>query len=49
MDPNLRVYVCGEAARKRALTLENVEEKVSIIGYATFLDIATKAKTVITI
>ena len=49
MDPNLRVYVCEEAARKRALTLENVEEKVSIIGYATFLDIATKAKTVITI
>ena len=48
-DPNLTVYVCEEAARKRALTPENLEEKLSLIGYATFLDIATKTKTVITI
>ena len=48
-DPNLIVYVCEEAARKRALTPENLEEKLSLIGYATFLDIATKTKTVITI
>jgi predicted peroxiredoxin len=48
-DPNLGVYVCEEAARKRAVSPENIEEKLSIIGYATFLDIATKTKTVITI
>jgi predicted peroxiredoxin len=48
-DPNLTVFVCEESARKRALTSENLEEKLSLIGYATFLDIATKTKTVITI
>jgi predicted peroxiredoxin len=48
-DPNLRVYVCEEAARKRAVSLENIEEKLILIGYATFLDIATKTRTVITI
>lgn len=48
-DPNLKVYVCEEAARKRLINAENLEEKLSLIGYATFLDIATKTKTVITI
>ena len=48
-DSNLGVYVCEEAARKRSISSENLEEKLSLIGYATFLDIATKAKTVITI
>jgi len=48
-DPNLKIYVCEEAARKRSINLENLEEKLSLIGYATFLDIATKTKTVITI
>ena len=48
-DPRLRVYVCEEAARKRGLTRDIIEEKISLIGYATFLDIATKTKTVITI
>ena len=48
-DPNLGVFVCEEAARKRAVAAENLEEKLSLIGYATFLDMATKTKTVITI
>ena len=48
-DPNLVVYVCEEAAKKRAISTENLEEKLSLIGYATFLDIAIKTKTVITI
>ena len=48
-DPNLVVYVCEEAAKKRAISAENLEEKLILIGYATFLDIATKTKTVITI
>jgi predicted peroxiredoxin len=48
-DPNLGAYVCEEAAKKRAISTENLEEKLSLIGYATFLDIATRSKTVITI
>jgi predicted peroxiredoxin len=48
-DPNLSVFVCEEAARRRALTPDSLEEKLSLIGYATFLDLATKAKSVITI
>jgi predicted peroxiredoxin len=48
-DPNLGVYVCEEAAKKRAISIENLEEKLNLIGYATFLDIATKTKTIITI
>jgi predicted peroxiredoxin len=48
-DPNIGIFVCEEAARKRAVTPENLEEKLILIGYATFLDIATKTKTVITI
>ena len=48
-DPNLGVYVCEEASRKRGVSSDNVEDKLIIIGYATFLDIATRAKTVITI
>lgn len=43
------IFVCEEAARKRGVTKENLEEGLTIIGYATFLDLATKAKTVITI
>jgi predicted peroxiredoxin len=48
-DPNLKLYVCEEAARKRSINAENLEENLNLIGYATFLDIATKTKTVITI
>lgn len=48
-DPNLRLFVCEEAARKRAISTEDLEERLSFIGYATFLDIATKTKTVLTI
>jgi predicted peroxiredoxin len=48
-DTNLGVYVCEEAAKKRSIGPENIEEKLGLIGYATFLDMATKTKTVITI
>jgi predicted peroxiredoxin len=48
-DTDLGVFVCEEAARKRGLSSENLEEKLSLIGYATFLDMSTKTKTVITI
>jgi len=46
---NVKLYVCEEAARKRGIVRENLEDGLTIIGYATFLDIATSAKTVITI
>jgi len=48
-NPNLHVYVCEEAAKKRSINAEDLEGKLSLIGYATFLDIATRTKTVITI
>ena len=48
-NKNLKFYVCEEAARKRSITQENLEEDITIIGYSTFLDIATTSKTVITI
>lgn len=49
IEKKAKIYVCEEAARKRGITEENLEEGLTIIGYATFLDIATTAKTVITI
>lgn len=45
----VKFYVCEEAARKRGVSDDNLEETLTIIGYATFLDMATEAKTVITI
>jgi predicted peroxiredoxin len=48
-NSNLDIYVCEEAARKRSINAEILEEKLTLIGYATFLDIATRSKTVITI
>lgn len=45
----VKLYVCEEAAKRRGIKPENLEEGMTIIGYATFLDLATSAKTVITI
>ena len=45
----VKFYVCEEAARKRGITKENLEDDLTIIGYATLLDMATASKTVITI
>ncbi|UCE43624.1 MAG: DsrE family protein [Candidatus Bathyarchaeota archaeon] len=44
-----KLYVCEQAARRRGITEETVEDGMKIIGYATFLDMAASAKTVITI
>jgi predicted peroxiredoxin len=49
LDKRIRFYVCEEAARKRGITKETLEEGFVIAGYATFLDMALSAKTVITI
>ena len=49
LEKKAKIYVCEEAARKRGVNKENLEEGLTIIGYATFLDMATMAKTVITI
>jgi len=48
-NEKVKLYVCEEAARKRGITRENLEDSLTIIGYATFLDMATSARTVITI
>ena len=45
----VKFYVCEEAARKRGVNKENLEDNLTIIGYATFLDMAVAAETVITI
>ena len=45
----VKFYVCEEAARKRGITQENLEEDMAIVGYAAFLDMAISAKAVITI
>ena len=46
---NVQVYVCSEAAAKRGITQESLEEHVTIAGYATFLDLAVSLGTVITV
>ncbi len=48
-DKNVKVYVCEEAAQKRAIGKDDLESAISIVGYATFLGMATEAKVVITI
>jgi len=45
----VKFYVCEEAARKRGVNKENLEDSLTIIGYATFLDMAAAAETVITL
>lgn len=49
VDERVQFYVCEEAARKRSLNKEKIEEGIVIAGYATFLDMAVSAKTVVTI
>lgn len=48
-DGSVKFYVCEEAAKKRQVNIENIEDNLTIIGYATFLDMAVEAETVITI
>lgn len=48
-DEKIKFYVCEEAARKRSVTQESLENGIVLAGYATFLDMAISAKTVITI
>ena len=45
----VKFYVCAQAARKRGLEETDVEEGFTVIGYSTFLDLATSAGTVITV
>jgi predicted peroxiredoxin len=45
----VKFYVCEEAARKRGVKDDDIEDNLKMIGYATFLDMATKAETIITI
>jgi len=45
----VKFYVCEEAARKRGVNKENLEDNLTIIGYATFLDMAAATETIITL
>ncbi len=48
-NEDVEVYVCSEAAHKRSITQKDLEDRVTIAGYATFLSMATSLKTVITV
>lgn len=48
-DAKAKVYVCEEAAVKRAIGRDDLEPGISMVGYATFLGSATEARAVITI
>jgi predicted peroxiredoxin len=48
-DEYVNIYVCEEAAQKRAIDREHLESGISMVGYATFLGMATEAKTVISL
>jgi predicted peroxiredoxin len=48
-DYNVKVYVCEEATRKREIGSEDLEEGISMVGYATFLGAAIEAKAVISL
>ncbi|NIO37864.1 hypothetical protein GTO27_09200 [Candidatus Bathyarchaeota archaeon] len=48
-NEKVEFYVCEQAMRKRGLTKENLENRIKVVGYATFLETAASAKTVITI
>jgi predicted peroxiredoxin len=45
----IEVYVCEEAAMKRGITQENLEDGLVIAGYATLLNRAVSSKAVVTI
>jgi len=42
-------YACSEAAHKRAISEADLAPSISMIGYASFLDMAVEAKAVITV
>jgi len=48
-NEKINFYVCEEAARKRGVAEERLEDGITIAGYTTFLDMAVSAGTVITI
>jgi len=48
-DEKVRFYACSEATHKRAIGEKDLSPSISIIGYATFLEMAFGAKAVITI
>ncbi len=44
-----KIYACEAAVKSKGLKKEDLVEGVSIIGYASFLDLALKADAVITL
>jgi len=49
LKTGIKVYACEASVRSKGLTKEDLLDDIGIIGYATFLDMALEAKTVITI
>ena len=45
----VKVFVCSEAAAKRGITQELLEDNVTIAGYPSFLNMAATFKSVITV
>lgn len=45
----VKIYVCSEAAAKRGITQESLEDNITIAGYPTFLNMAATLKSVITV
>lgn len=48
-DEKVKFYACSEAAHKRAIDEKDLAPSISMMGYATFLDMVIGAKAVITI
>ena len=48
-NERINFFVCEEAARKRGISEESLEDGFTIAGYTTFLDMAVSSGTVITI
>lgn len=48
-DQKVRFYACSEAAHKRAINEKDLVPSISMMGYATFLDMVVEAKAVITV
>lgn len=48
-DESVKVYVCSEAAAKRGITQDLLEDNVTIAGYPSFLKMAATFKSVITV
>jgi predicted peroxiredoxin len=45
----VKIYICENALRAKSISKESIVDGVKIIGFATFIDMALDAKSVINI